>query len=246
MRHPRTARPAPSPEDVDLTASSPAPYPADAGMGTSAVISGPVDRPGFDLRSAALGRRSFVAAFAAAGASLALPRLARAEDVVVPVALQVKLLVKVAGYDKNLASRAGDRARVAVVTKSGDADAKRVAAQAISALGDYDSVAGLPLDAAEEAFTSAVELKKAITKRRLAIVYLTPGFDRAEIEAIAAALAGVDVLSVTAVPTDVPRGVVLGFDLISGKPKILVLLPQAKKQNVALSSDVVKLAKVFE
>jgi hypothetical protein len=195
----------------------------------------------------AVGRRQALLAGAAAlGGVLVGTSDAQAEDVAVPVALQIKLLVKVAGYDKNLPARAKDRVKIGVFRKDGDADSKRIAAQALAALGDYDAVGDLPLEASDAPFVSAADLKKTISNRRLSVIYLTPGFDRSEIEAIAGALAGVDVLSVTAVPTDVPRGVVLGFDLISGKPKLLVLLPQAKKQNVALSADVVKLAKVYE
>jgi len=44
----------------------------------------------------------------------------------------------------------------------------------------------------------------------------------------------------------VPRGIVLGFDLVGGKPKMLVNLGQARKQHVAFMAEVLKLAKVFE
>ena len=44
----------------------------------------------------------------------------------------------------------------------------------------------------------------------------------------------------------VPKGAVLGFDLVSGKPKLLVHLTQAKKQNAAFKAEALKLMKVFE
>ena len=43
---------------------------------------------------------------------------------------------------------------------------------------------------------------------------------------------GVDVLSVAAVARYVAQAVVLGFDLVSAKPTLIINLPQAKKQNV--------------
>jgi hypothetical protein len=49
------------------------------------------------------------------------------------------------------------------------------------------------------------------------------------------------------VPDYVPRGgAVIGFELVSGKAKILVNLPQAMKQNVRLDSNVLMIATVFK
>jgi hypothetical protein len=192
--------------------------------------------------SSLLGRRALVTASAASGVVFVLGRRAFAEDTPVPVALQMKLLVKVAGYDKNLPSRAGEKVKLQIVLREGDDDAKRCAAQALAALAEEKEIAGKPIEASSAAFSDAAALKKAIRSQKLAIVYLTPGFPNADVEAIAKALDGADVLSAAAMP----RGVVVGFDLISSKPKILVNLPQAKKQNVAFSAELLKLAKVYE
>ena len=47
-------------------------------------------------------------------------------------------------------------------------------------------------------------------------------------------------------PDYVPGGIVLGFDVVSGRPKLLVHLTQAKRQNVALRAEALKLMRVFE
>ena len=62
------------------------------------------------------------------------------DDVVVPVERQVELMVKVAGYDKNLSRRAGDRVRTAVLVKGNDADATRTSSQLLKALADKPAV----------------------------------------------------------------------------------------------------------
>jgi hypothetical protein len=59
------------------------------------------------------------------------------------------------------------------------------------------------------------------------------------------ALSGVDVLSVSPVPEYVEQGIVLGFDVVSGKPRLLVNLGQARLQHVALRAEVLKLMKVY-
>ncbi|HVY48094.1 MAG TPA: YfiR/HmsC family protein [Minicystis sp.] len=169
-----------------------------------------------------------------------------ADEVAVPVPLQMQLLAKVAGYDRNLPARAGDRVHVLVVTRPGNVESARVAAQAESALADVESIGGLPHDQTTSAYADAPALARLVRARRISIVYLTPGFGDADVEAIAAALSGGDVLSASAVAATVPHGVVLGFDLVSGKPKLLVHLGQARRQHVDLSAEVLKLMRVVD
>ena len=163
-----------------------------------------------------------------------------------PVPLQVELLVKVAGYDRNMAARAGDRIRVVILTKAGNDESTRVAALAEKALAEKDTIAGLPHERSVVPFADAPALAQLCRARRVGIVYLTPGFTDAEIAAMAASLDGVDVFTAASLADYVPKGVVLGFDLVSGKPKLLVHLGQARKQNVSLSAEVLKMVKVYE
>lgn len=178
----------------------------------------------------------------AGSAWVALP--ARADDDAVPIARQIELLVKVAGYDKNLSARAGDKVKILLLTKSGSDESTRAATQAEKALADAGDIGGLPHEQSTAAYSDASSLAKLCKSKRIAIVYVTPGFQDSEIEAIAKAFDGGDVLTATAVASFVSKGIVLGFDLVSGKPKLLVHLAQAKKQNVDLSAEVLKLMKV--
>ncbi|HEX7668231.1 MAG TPA: YfiR/HmsC family protein, partial [Polyangiaceae bacterium] len=65
-------------------------------------------------------------------------------------------------------------------------------------------------------------------------------------DAIGTALQGADLLTVSTVPSYVQHGIVLGFDLVSGHPKLLVHLRQARSQQVALRPEVLKLMRVYE
>lgn len=189
-------------------------------------------------------RRRAIALLVVAACALAGP--ASAEEVAVPIALQAELLVKVAAYDKNLKPRAGDKVKVAIVLKADVNDSEQVAAQMKKALNGKDSIAGLPLEVSSVKFTDAAQLVKHVKSKKIAIVYFTSGFSGNEIKSIATALEGVNVLSAGAVAKYVPNRMVLGFDLVSGKPRLLVHLAQAKRQNVALSSSVLKLMKVYQ
>lgn len=169
-----------------------------------------------------------------------------ADEVSVPVPLQVDLLMKVASYDKNLKRRAGERLRVAVLIDPRDTDSGRVGAQALAALAKADEVIGLPVEAINIEYADAASLARATDASRIAVLYVTPGFDAVELEAISRALEGHSVLSAGAVAKYTERGTVLGFDLVGGKPKLLVHLARARRQQVELSSAVLKLMTVIE
>jgi len=139
-----------------------------------------------------------------------------------------------------------DRVRIAVVVRANDPDSGRSAAQALKALAETDDLEGLPLDRVSTTYTEAATLARFIREGNVSILYVTPGFSEGEIEAMTRALDGVSVLSVGALAKYSPLGMVLGFDLAGGKPKLIVNLGRAKRQNVELSSSVLKLVRVIE
>jgi hypothetical protein len=196
-----------------------------------------------EAQEARISRRTALIAGAAIVGGL--PRDARADDVPVPIAVQCDLLVKVAAYDRNLPARAGSKALVLLVTKRNDAESARVAAAMTKELSAHPTIAGLPHDEATATFTDAASLAQACRARRVAVLFLASGFGDGEVAAVAKALAGGDVLSAAAVPSYVATGVVLGFDLVSGKPKLLCNQSQARRQNVALGAEVLQLMKVL-
>lgn len=169
----------------------------------------------------------------------------RAESIGAPIALQAELLAKVAEYDRNFVARAGERARVLLLTQPSNADSVTVAQQMSAALGRFSSIAGLPHEELVVSYAGAGELARVCRERQIAIVYLGPGF-RDDIGDIKNALSGVAVLSVASVADYVRDGIVLGFDVVSGHPKLLFNLAQARLQKVAIAATVLKLMTVFE
>jgi hypothetical protein len=169
----------------------------------------------------------------------------RADEDALPVAIQVELLVKVAYYDRNFLQRAKDRAKIVIVSKPGNGDSERFAAHIQAALSRAPTIADLPHEETIVPYAGAAELAALCKTLGIAILFFGPGF-RDDIEAIRGALDKVDVLTVTSIPDDVPAGIVLGFDVVSGRPRLLVNLVQARRQNVSLRAEVLKLMKVFE
>jgi len=177
--------------------------------------------------------------------SIAASGSAGADAVAVPVSVQAELLVKVAAYDKNFAKRAVDRVRVFIVEKRDDGDSVRVASQLRSALQEVGRIAGLPHEETIVDFSSAAALAAGCRAGHASIVYLGPGLD-SEVDGIGKALEGGDLLSVGSVPEYVAHGIVLGFGLRSGKPKMLVNLTQAMRQGVDFRADVLRLMTVVQ
>jgi hypothetical protein len=168
-----------------------------------------------------------------------------AEEPSVPVGLQVELLARVSGYDRNFTGRAGDKAHVLVVARPGNLDSKSVSREALRAFGATTQIAGVPADATAIDYVGATQLADEAKKRKAAIVYFAPGFSD-EASKVASAFTGLDVLTVSSIASDVEKGIVLGFDLASGRPKLLVHLSQARRQNAAFKAEALKLMKVFE
>jgi hypothetical protein len=168
-----------------------------------------------------------------------------AELALVPVELQANLLAKVASYDRNMPARAGDRVRVLLLFNQPDAESSRFATRMQIALQSLSQVGGLPHEERLAAFTSAAEIRRVCQQDRIAIIIVGPRLGE-HVAAIRDALDGVDVLSVAATPAYVPEGVVLGFDLVSSKPKLLVHLTRARRQRVDLPAEVLKLMRVYE
>jgi len=197
--------------------------------------------------SVAPGLRRCVVPGAAVLALLAVLLLATpspAQRVVVPAELQAELFSKVAAYDRNFAARAKSKAIILLVVNTHDAKSKVFVASIKSALSRLERVGGLPHQETVVNYESSPKLAELVRSQRAAAVYLGPGLD-SELEALKSALTGVDVLSLSAIPEHVSKGMVLGFDVVSGKPTILVNLTQAKKQNVSFSADVLKIMKVL-
>jgi hypothetical protein len=162
----------------------------------------------------------------------------------VPVELQAELLSKLAAYDRNFRARAEPRAKVLIIFKPGSPKSNLSAAAMKLALSRTERIGGLPHEEQLVAFHDAPGVAHLCRAQKAAILYVTAGFDP-EINALRAALTGVDVLSVSADPVDVPHGIVLGFELVSGKPKIVLNLQQARQQNVNFSADVLRLMRVY-
>lgn len=171
-------------------------------------------------------------------------RAATSQAVSVPAAIQAELLAKLEAYDRGFPRRAGAVARVLLLTKEGSAKSKFSAEQMHSALSRLERIGGLPHEETIIRYEGAEALARRCRAEHVAIVYVTPDF-ASDVPALRAALSDVSVLSVSAVPADVSEGIVLGFELESGRPKIVINLEQARKQRVDFPAELLRMMKVY-
>ncbi|HSO40719.1 MAG TPA: YfiR family protein [Labilithrix sp.] len=161
-----------------------------------------------------------------------------------PAATQAELITRLAAYDRNMKARAGERVNIVVVVKPGDGDSERAGAQLVSALGRCDQVGALPHAASTIGYAGATGLLAACKANRTAVAVLTPAL-ASEVEALGTALDGADLLTIAPSADMTRRGVVLGFELVSSRPKLFINLAQAARQNVSMPSELLKLMTVF-
>jgi hypothetical protein len=168
-----------------------------------------------------------------------------ADSATVPLGLQVELFAKVADYDKTLPGRSEGVVRVVVVSRSGVAESTSAAARVMNALSGVSTIAGLQHKDSTVEFTDAPALAALCKSQGVSILFMAPGLADVA-ESVSKELTNVPVLSVSATAEGAARGMVLGFDLAGGKPKLVINLPASKRQGVRLSAEVLKIATVIE
>jgi hypothetical protein len=184
-------------------------------------------------------------ALVGAATSLFVARRAAAESITVPVRLQAELLAKVASYDRNFGARTGDRVRALLLVKQGDPESARAAAEMKSALSSIPAIGALPHEEEVATYSDAPALTDMCRARSVSILYVAPGFSE-QLDALRETVGQLSMLTVGSVAEYVPKGIVLGFDLVSGRSKLLVNLTQARRQRVDFRAEILKLTKVYE
>jgi hypothetical protein len=201
-------------------------------------------RDGHFRRRLALGRRRWLA-LSGMCVLLGVAGTVSADEVTVPIGLQAQLLAKVAEYDRHFAERAQGLAQVLLVLKQGHSESTHVVTEMQTNLARIDSIVGVAHRETVWAYSGANELAEFCKNRHTSIVYFGPGLE-GDIPDIVRAFSDLDVLTISSVAGYVDKGIVIGFDLVSSRPKVVVNLKQARNQQVDFRADLLKMARVIE
>lgn len=179
-----------------------------------------------------------------AGMALSLePRLAWAEEPSIPLDLQAQLSAKVFEYVESPPLGGGSQLPLGILVNARDANSMRAAVELRAAFARVSASGRRTFDAQIIEWSSGPALTDEIARRKVTVLYLTPGL-ATDLAAVVSALAGRRVLTISAVDTYVAGGAILGYELSSGHPHMILNLHQAKRQEIVLRAALVKLVRL--
>jgi hypothetical protein len=155
--------------------------------------------------------------------SICCGQLARAEDQRVPAVHRVAFLLKMLTYDQKLKLRCRGGIRIGVVGVAKNKDSMTVAQETFKAMekGKGKRIEGLPLTVDLVEIADAKDVWKAVDKKKLNILYLSPGMDDM-LKKISGFAKAKKILLITGESQHLQAGAALGAVLRGEKPKILL------------------------
>jgi hypothetical protein len=174
-----------------------------------------------------------------------VPRSLVAQQVPVPVAVQIPILVKILNFDRNFPERAGGRLVVGVLFQSRYRTSANVAHEVCLAFQELPAGAFGAVEASCVAIdldaTSALD--SALKRKRVQVLYVSPlrAVPLGEVTAVSRA-AGITTL--TGVPRYVETGLAIGLDMKGERPEIVINLAASRAEGADLTAHLLKLARV--
>jgi hypothetical protein len=167
------------------------------------------------------------------------------DEILVPAAVQSKLLSKLVLYHRNSPSKAAGVFRTLLLAHKGDVDSRQAAQQVASALGGNSKLAMLPHQEFVEDFGTAATFSKFCKDQNISLVYLSSNLGD-QVGAIVGELKGSHILTVTAVSKYLSKGACIGMDLVSGQTQLLVNPNALKDQEVDINPGLLSIMKVVQ
>jgi hypothetical protein len=177
------------------------------------------------------------------GMVLLAPCGVSAQEMEVPVAVQIPLFLKVISFDRQLRARGEGEFVLAVAYQNGNrasADARDEVIRVLKA--EHPAVRGLPvrvvtIDLDRESLADCLKADQA------SLLYMTP-LRAIDVGALVAIASAADVTTATGVTQYVSLGVAIGVRLQRDRPKILINLQGARSQGADFTAELLKLAEV--
>ncbi len=160
---------------------------------------------------------------------------------------QASILVRALAYNRNLKTQAGDDFVLAVVYQRNNTASEECGRDAVAAFRGFEKfvMEGLPFRVAPISYESASAMNHTLTRDGVDAVYVCGGLD-SELDAIATLAQERKAVSIGALREYVTRKLSLGVFIIDGKPRILVNLPESKREGADFGSDFLRLATLVE
>jgi hypothetical protein len=173
------------------------------------------------------------------GLAAAVPA-ARAQEVPVPVRVQVPLFLRIMTFDRNLPARSSGDLRIAVLYQSRNRTSQVIADEVSRAIGSTPGAEAVGID-----LDKVSDLRTALVESRARVLYVSPlrGID---IGSIVRVSRETGVTTITGVPRYVDEGIAIGLDLKADRPEIVVNLEAARAEGADFTAQLLKLARVVQ
>ena len=169
-----------------------------------------------------------------------------AQEMAVPVDIQVPLFLKILTFDRNLKERAGDEIVIAVVYQGKYRSSLNVKDEFVKLLQEaaVKNIDGIPIRCVPLDIGERTDPQNTIAEHNADLLYITP-LRAVNTEAITAASRAKKKPTLTGVPDYVESGLAVGIGIKGDKPQIIINLPAAKAEGADFSSQLLKLAKIL-
>jgi hypothetical protein len=170
-----------------------------------------------------------------------IPAAAHAQDMDVPVQMQVALFLKVLTFDRNLVVSAGSEIVVGVVFQSGyrsSVNAKNIAMTALQVTVGQRKIRAIAIDLDRET------LIMALPRYRPSVLYVAP-LRAVEIADLAITARNANVTTVTGVAQYIALGLAVSVRLQGERPKLVINAEAAKAEGADFSAELLKLAQIW-
>lgn len=169
-----------------------------------------------------------------------------AQEMPVPVDIQLVLFFKILSFDRNLKEKVGEEILIAVCyerTFAGSLGARNELLKLLKEL-PVSEIEDVPLRFVSVDISEA-GVVDTISRVGADILYVTP-LHSVTIETITTASRAGKILTFTGVPDYVESGLAVGIGIKEEKPLIIINEPAAEAEGANFSSQLLKLAKVIE
>lgn len=168
-----------------------------------------------------------------------------AQQISVPVNVQVPLFFKIISYNRNIAQLQGSKLVIGIIYQGRNRYSKNIKEE----IEEYTSEnpGTIATRSVEFVFLDVdkASIWSLLAKTAVHAVYITPlrAYDIDEITSVTREL---KLLSITAVEDYVEKGISVGIGLKSDKPVILINLNACKNEGINFSAQLLKIAKLVE
>ena len=168
-----------------------------------------------------------------------------AQQIVVPVQIQIPLLLKVISLEKNISSHS-DKYSIGIIFQQSSQVSRELKDQLLAMNGKKESflLNGTRVNFIPFEINSERDITRLLDNQRVDAVYIPP-LQSMNITMLTDATKSNRVLSLTGVPEYVDLGVSVGIGIEGEKPEVVINVTASKEEGVKFSSKVLKMVRII-